>query len=460
MGKRYYCVLLLVLLLSTSMYVVAQTVRDYAITESGYEFTEIDGQSIALITVVIENIGGDATNESTAVIYHVVGSNRENLAETIIDPLDAGEGTVLQIPINVRRFPPSTQQTFEVVVAVDNFERENSIIAQNNVDTIVIDIPARVSTSFTYFERTSDGIILLGQAYSLTEVALAALGAVGILMLFWLFTVIVRIIFVQPPRFGQWQPPYGLMPMYDQNSIEGRRWAWQQHAQNGLLLAPPTDGNIHPIKLLTDASGQNLTNWKVTAMRLSQYDTYGRIARTQALASTKIIRKLNNMLKKRSSMTEEKIQKVLRPIAWGLVKQFNKNLSKKNAFLPIALDMRLEGNHGEVRIFFELYQFQQQAWYRIDQWEPMMQIVSRTLQENYTFTIHGKEQQENMRSFRERLRDDIIWLFLESIRIEQPIPQEISDQPVAREQYNIPDTLSGMTPMPSEPLPISPQGDA
>src|SRR5690606_37810559 len=119
------------------------------------------------------------------------------------------------------------------------------------------------------------------------------------------------------------------------------------------------------------------------------------------------------VLKKRGTIDETKLQKMLRPITESVVKKFVKKISKKTAFLPIAFDMRWEGKHGDVRIIFELYQFAENAWYRIDQWDPMMQVVSRSMQENYTFTIHGKENAEKMRDFRERLRDDLIWLLLE-----------------------------------------------
>src|SRR5690606_6632419 len=125
-------------------------------------------------------------------------------------------------------------------------------------------VPARVtpSTEPVFFERTADGIILWGEEYSLVTIALATLGFVVALMIFWIFTIVFRALFSRPPRFGAWQPPYGLMPMYDQNSVEGRRWGWQQLAQNGLLLAPTNNGNIHPVKLLMSSEGRNLENWK------------------------------------------------------------------------------------------------------------------------------------------------------------------------------------------------------
>jgi hypothetical protein len=65
---------------------------------------------------------------------------------------------------------------------------------------------------------------------------------------------------------------------------------------------------LHPVKLLQGTDGRNLGNWKVTAMRLSQYDTYGRIARSQAVAERKWVKRLNNALRKRDSLPEDKLQ--------------------------------------------------------------------------------------------------------------------------------------------------------
>jgi hypothetical protein len=242
--------------------------------------------------------------------------------------------------------------------------------------------------------------------------------------------------------------------MYDPNSSEGRRWVWQQHAQNNLLLAPPIEGNIHSVKLLLGTEGRNLHHWKVVGLRLIHYDTYGRISRTQAIVDKSKLKRLNNLIQKRDSYSEEKIQKLLLLIADALVKTFIKKSNKKSAFLPIAFDIRWEGKHGEIRIFFELYQFQNLVWYRIDNWEPMLQVISKTLQENFTFTMHGKASHEKMRDFRDRLRDDLIWLLLEMMRVEQAIPESDSNA-VERQQYNIPDTLSAIQPIPTDEEPIS-----
>lgn len=453
MGRHQFKLFSLIFtLLLVMMPLSAQETRDYAITDVNYEI--IDSNVNLVIDVV--NQGADGSGQTSLVVRLLGEEGRTTLFTDQLDELAADETFIFDLSIPIAEFPEAGEYELEISVGIDAFERLRTPIAENNIQQITIEVPEANTPLInpdiindTIFELTADGVIFLGEPYTRQEVAVAAAGAVGILLLLWLVTIIFRMIFNRPPRFGPWQPPYGVMPMYDQNSIEGRRWAWQQHAQNGLLLAPPTEGNIHPIKLLLSENGDNLKNWKVTAMRLSQYDTYGRIARTQVLAESKWIKRLNRVLKRREKVNEVKLQKMLRPIAQAMVKRFNKKISKKTAFLPIAFDMRLEGKHGEVRIFFELYQCRQYAWYQIDRWEPMMQVVSQTMQENYGFTIHGKDAAEKMGEFRDRLRDDLIWLLLESIRLEttQATVEETGEQPVARPQYDVPDTLSGMEPI-------------
>lgn len=450
MGKRLSIVLIFIALWLIPA--SAQQARDYAITSFTSELTD-DNQTV-LLSVVVTNNGGDASS-ATDLIIRLLGEQERTLISSDIEPLASDTGVTLEIPFSVDLFEAGTQPVIEASVGIDNFELANTPIAQDNTQTLTLTIPEAVITSSItpILQRQGDDVIVLGETYTVVEFSLAILAFIGILMFFWMFSILARAIFSRPPRFGTWQPPYGVIPPYDQNSVDGRRWGWQQVAQNSLLLAPPTEGNVHPVKLLTSADGTTLDNWKVTGIRLSQYDVYGRIARTQVLADKKWIRRMNKVLKKRGTADEAKLQKMLRPIADNMVKQFTKKVSKKTAFLPIAFDMRFEGNHGDVNINFELYQFSQNAWFRIDQWTPMMQVVSQSMQENYTFTIHGKDASEKKRAFRERLRDDLIWLLLESFRIEASADDTTDAQPAVREQFNVPDTLSGMEPIQSDNTP-------
>lgn len=455
MGKRLTVSLIsLILLLMLPIFSLSaqDDTRDYRIVSLSSEL--IDDDTVIRVSIVVENAGADAESPADVIITLLDDENRILVEDTLL-PLSGGSSVTLEIPFSVALFSGDSQQTLEISIGVDDIEQDDS--AEDNVDTIVLSIPARESEMVVWFERTDEGIIVYGEEVALVDVALWALASVGILMLFWILSILFRAMFSRSPRFGAWKPPYGVMPMYDQNTVEGRRWGWQQLAQNGLLLAPPTEGNIHPVKLLTSTDERNLENWKVTAMRLSQYDVYGRIARTQVLADKKSIRRMNTVLKKRASVDERKQQKMVRPIADAMVKQFVKKIGKKTAFLPIAFDIRWQGKHGDVRIIFELYQFAENAWYRIDRWDPMMQVVSRSMQENYTFTIHGKETPEKIREFRDRLRDDVIWLLLESFRVEAVEQEQTGQQPAVRQQYDVPDTLSGMDPIQPEEAASPPQ---
>jgi hypothetical protein len=423
--------------------------RDYAIVSVSHEFLLEEG--ILQINVTVKNNGTDAISDAEVIFSLISDSNRELARETIsAADLPARGSVTVTGRFPLADFEAGTEQTIEITVGLDRLEPRNTPIAEDNIHTLTVTIPETpIVAAPVIFAIEGENFIVLGESYTKTDIVLALAASVGIVLLLWIITVVVRLIFRRPPRFAPWQPPYGLMPMYDQNTVEGRRWAWQQHAQNSLLLAPPTEGNIHAIKLLMGADGSSLSHWKITAMRLSQYDTYGRIARTQFIAGKKEVRRLNAVLRNRAKLNEIKLQKALRPIADLLAQQFCKQLSNKNAFLPVSFDIRWEGKHGEVKIFFELYQCAQNAWYRIDQWEPMMQVLAQKMQENFTFTIHGKATPEKMKEFRERLRDDLIWLLMESLRVEQAPNYNPQEQQPARQQFDIPDTLSGLA-MPEE----------
>lgn len=454
MGKRFATVLLSLMFYCLIFVVEGQesTTRNYAISEIHYTFT---GDERFTITVHVQNNGADATATSEVIVTLISDANRELMRDTL-EPLLSNQTIILEIPFRSADFPAGTEQIIQVAVGIDQFELANTEIASDNISSIIVPIPnTNFFSSLSSIVKLSDnGIVFLGEEYTQWQAALGIGAGVATLILLWILTVILRLLFRRPARFKTWHPPYGVMPVYDPHSVEGRRWTWQQYAQNNLLLAPPIEGHIHPIKLLLGMDGENLQHWKVIGLRLNHYDTYGRISRTQAVADKSKIKRLNNIIQKRDRYDEEKLQKMIRPIADSLSKSFIKKTNKKSAFLPVAFDIRWEGNHGEIRIFFELYQFKNHIWYRIDLWEPMMQVLSHSLQENFTFTMHGKATNEKMRDFRERLRDDLIWLMLEMIRVEQASSQSDS-QPVERQQYDIPDTLSDIQPIPTDKMPAT-----
>jgi hypothetical protein len=449
MHKRLLLGITLLLVFGIALH--AQSNRDYAILDITYEVSADQAQLILHVTV--QNLGAAATTPSE-IVTRIAGDPNRELSRGVVEPLAAGATQIIPVVLSANDFPVDGTQSIEVSVGLDAYELPNTPIAENNIRSIDITIATVAAENITLFDFNGEEFIVFGYVFSRSDAALYLAGFTVVVIVLWLISVVLRLIFRRPPRFGTWQPPYGMMPMYDQNTVEGRRQAWQTHAQNSLLLAAPTDGNLHPVKMLIGTDGGNLRNWKISAMRLSQYDTYGRIARSQAVADKQWVKRFNNLLKKRYGQSEAKVQKMLRPIARGLVQQFRKHVNKKNGFLPIALDIRMEGKHGEVRIVFELYQCQGRAWYRLDQWEPTMMIVAQTMQENFTFTIHGRMTHEKMNEFYDRLRDDLSWLLLEMVRVDEMASQP-QQQQQPREAFNVPDTLSGMQPIhdDSQPYP-------
>ena len=441
--------------------VVAQTsLRDYAV-EVSQPTRAADGRITIVVNVI--NRGGDGVTPTFVRVY-------DTESETIISqgelpPLPTGRSQSLQFTLNPADYAPRTRLSLRVEAGLDPFEIKGTPIAENNIQ--FLDLPLvdgfqlsstsaptttsqsgaeatlEVGTAPPLMETTTEGIRLnlLGNTYDFSQqdLLIAGLVALGVLLALWVLSVLFRLLTRRPPTFPLWQAPYATVPMLDPNSVEGRRQAWQLHAQNGLILAANRDGALHPVKQLIGTDGQSLANWQVTAMRMSQYDNYGRVARSQVIARPALVKQFNRLLKRRFKADDAALQRQVIKIARPLVRQVMRNVSNKNAFLPIAFDIRWSGKHGEVRILFELYQFQSGAWYRIDQWEPMMAIASRTLQENYTFTIHGMAANENLRSYATRLQEDLAWLLMETVRVRQPQQQ-------SRPTYSVPDTLSGMKP--------------
>lgn len=266
----------------------------------------------------------------------------------------------------------------------------------------------------------------------------------GSLVLLVLLRLFLRVLFPRRRRFPSWQPAYANVPPLDPNSVAGRRQGWQQHAQNGTILGAPVEGNVHPIKLLLGSDGHKLGNWRLTATRLVQYDQYGRIARSETILGKRWLRGLNRVMRRNHKLDAEKLRVKLRPLARSAIGRLRRKITSKTAWLPIAMDMRFVGRHGEVRIVFELYQYRQQTWHRLDTWQPEMRITSNRIEENYTYSIHGKAAGENLRAYARRLQGDVLWLLVDTLRSEAPQQdrREPQEQP-----YNVPDTLGDMAPV-------------
>lgn len=469
MRKQTIAMVAALLLVALAAVTVNAQSRDYAISTMSYAISG-DEQTIT-VYVTVTNAGADATTTTDVVLRQIISADEQRDLESIaVAPLDGGESQQVQFDLDAADFPADSRQQLQASVGIDSFELAGSSIAEDNVQSITVPIPATGSAQSAPATSTDtpmpsmtddpaatgngwlatipitlegDTISAFGYTATRTEAAIGIGVGTGALLMLWLLSVIFRLVFSRPPTYDVWQPPYSLVPMVDPNSTEGRRQAWQGYAKNSLLLGAPTEGNVHPVKRLLGADGSNLANWQLKAARLSQYDQYGRIERTEYVLPAALVKRLNKVIAQRETTGQEKLQQQLERLAERMVKGFKKTLSEKNAFLPVALDMRWRGTHGDVRIVFELYQCQGQAWYRIDQWEPSLSFIAESLQEEFTYTIHGCGEGEDKRDFYARLQHDIRWLLLETLR-EDP-PQYEPEVP--HESYNVPDTLSGMAPI-------------
>ena len=218
---------------------------------------------------------------------------------------------------------------------------------------------------------------------------------VVVVVLLWVLTVIVRLLFSRPPTLPAWQPPYVITPLIDPNSTNGRRQLWQQHAQSDILPAPCAPGEYMVRKLLIGSNGVKLSGWRVTGMRISQYDRYGRVARSQTILPKGTVKALDRAVRKSASLAWEKAERAVRPLRKTLTKSLLKKSTKQNAILPVALDIRLVGMHGEVGILFELYGCVGGDWHEIDHWEPEMRVVNGSIHENFTYTLLGQMSYRN-----------------------------------------------------------------
>lgn len=452
----------------------AQSVpRNYVVSIPGSGYTFNDDKTQFSLEIIVTNRGGDALSETKVDVF---GPDMIvlNLADetNVIAPLKQNDSVLLKFPFDSRDFAPGSTQIFRIEVGIDSYELRNSVIADDNIALISVPIPENLppapdnnsdesvdnpttsnpdsdaasdtGISLPQIEFVGDGAISVnGTRYELPQVLAGAGAVIVAVILIWLLLTLIRLLFRRPARFPIWQPAYAMMPTMDPNSTIGRRQGWQQHAQNGTILAAATEGNLHPIKLLLSRDGVYMKSWRIAALRLSQYDSYGRVGRSETIAERKLLRQLNRILAQHEKLDNRMLSKRLRPVAKNLVKQFRSKVGKRNLYLPVALDIRFDGKSGEVRIVFELYQCLQQVWHRLDRWEPTMAVVGSKLLENYTYTIHGMSGGETPREFFSRLPEDLEWLLGEVIRSRGMIPQDAPPP----QSYDIPDTLSGLQPV-------------
>lgn len=422
-----------------SIPVLAQPIApDYSIRLIRSRFTEDNAQTIVEFDVV--NIGAAATVSATATLNHI--ATGQQVASAVVPPLGSQQSRTVSLSFSTALFGPNSVESFRASVGVDEVEETGSQGLQDNYALISITFPASIPTpAFTPSpedaadtstqpdqspsDQPQDALTPIFDALRIdrTDSAQVAflVGIVGAaLILLLLLFVIVRLLFQRPPEFTNWQPPYANVLYSDPNSTAGRRHQWQMHAQNSSLPPNMSEATVLVRKLPLGADGDYLGDWRVTGMRLCQYDMYGRVSRSQIIVPRRQLNRLNWIIRKQGKWSPEKVTKQLAPLCRALSGTVRKKLTERTAGLPLAVDVRLTGRHGDVGIWFELYRVQYGQWTTIDRWQPEMVITGKTIQENFTYTLHGQRPNENTKQFAQRLQADMSRTFFDLLR--PPLP--------------------------------------
>lgn len=422
--------LLLLLILAGAVPAAAQQTPDYSIRS-----IRIPPSSDS-ITVQFEviNSGAAATTPTTATLR--LATSQDILATEPVPALDANQQTTVSItvPPGTQGLTPGERVLVLISVGVGDIEAANSNTVGDNTAMPTITVPAGFGTQPATDESSPPVVTIVTGPFRLPTIDLsnplhvALLIAAGgvLLILIWMVTIILRLIFSRPPTFTTWQPPYTYSPLLDPNSTAGRRQLWQQHAQSDMLPPSCAPGSFMARKALIGMDGEKLHGWRIVGLRISQYDMYGRVTRSQTIAPNGVVKSLDSAARKAAGRTPNQIERMVRPAAKRLNREFSRKL-KRTRTLPIALDVRLRGTHGEVRIIFELYQCVDGQWRMADQWEPEMAIFGGTVFENFTYSLYGQQPGETPRQFRRRLQDDLTRML--TAMIQRPPTFSIQSQP-------------------------------
>jgi hypothetical protein len=423
---------------------------DYSIRNIRSRFSDDKQQTIIEFEVI--NIGDAAATASANVTLNVIATGQQVAVQTV-KPLQPEQQATVTLTFATSQFASASAENverFRVAVGVGEIEAQGSANLQDNFAQISITFPAGIvqatlsvpaatpeTAPETIAPAASDpisrilaklGIKSEDSTQVLPLLILVVFVALILLLLLW---IILRLIFRRAPDTGNWQSPYVMLPL-DPNSPAGRRQQWQQHAQNASLPPSPAEGNVMARKLLAGSDSRYLSGWRAIGIRISQYDMYGRVNRSQTLARTGVVRRLDGTARKRDKLTREQIIKRLRPAARSLIGQFQRKISERTAMLPVVMDVRWQGKAGEVRILFELYQAHYGEWQQVDQWEPDMRGAGKRIGETYTFTAYGQRPGETMRAFRQRLGDDVAILLADMLKPEPNTgPQDTQAHPAA-----------------------------
>jgi hypothetical protein len=466
MRVKHLHLLLTIIFLTWGLTALAQDAPDYTVFSTAPILAD-DG--VTLETELSVFNGGAAATEAAVLELRVFGEDTV-LASDEVPPLaaNASASIALEFPLEDLGTDVGGQQVvLEIRLSSDEIDPVQRLIefeapeSTGSTSGGAVATPSTPNTEATPVrdETTADnlvteetpvtGIPFIGDARTQLESWLSGLpfevdldnpfhasalaGVVLVLaILFWLLTVIMRLLFTSPPSFPNNPPPYANMPQLHPESLGGRRQMWQHVAQHGSMLADNVEGNLHVRKVLMGTDGRRYSGWKVVGIRASQYDTYGRVARTQVIARNPLLKRLSRATERSDSLDTQSARRRVRPVANEMARRLARKINRRSGSLPIAMDVKFRGPHGEVAIQFVLYQYQLGSWRQLDSWSPEMTVSGKAIYETYTFTIFGLQDGERMGQFRKRLREDMTTMLTEAVLCSAPPP------PTAPTQANAP----------------------
>lgn len=392
------------------------------------------GQVVVRFNVV--NSGGPA--QETARAATSLASGGEALAAQDVRPIAPNERETVQL-----RFPGNLAsgtlrlRSTVTLSAADSGGGPPVVVTSACAVTIPALQPTRLPAATVPASIIPDEIVLPGDiSLSTGTVAAAAIAlcCAGLIVL-GLFVLLARgLTRKEGTVFPVWQPPYVPSTMLNPASQAGARAGWQENAASDALPSPCLPMDHAARKVLLGMEGLKLRHWRIDALRASQYDGYGRIARTQVIATHKLVKHLNHELDKaqaspgKTPRSPEAIVKALRPTAAWLTNRLVAS-TERTPSLPIALDIRLTGDHGTVRILFELYTCADGGWQIIDAWEPEMMLRSGVIAENFSYTFYGRHPNESKRAFKRRLREEIAQRLGMMLAQPRPAPPPAAHEP-------------------------------
>lgn len=432
--KKLFLVLLIAWGLVGSLSAQQTTAMDYEIRNIS---REVVGEEV-VVQFEVTNLGDAVATPVTA--WLLTADTQEALDSAEVPPLDRGANpyaVTLRFPVT--RFPAGSVQ--RLVATLGARDLPARFDGQANIARFTVTIPNYNPPAGAQSAPTNTFQLPIDlDSFDPLTVALIVAGGGIVLILLWLFTIILRVLFERPPTFPPWQIPYAANGYIDQNSVPGRRQLWQQHAQNDAPPFPCQAGAYHATKRLIGTDGVKLSGWRVDALRLSQYDMYGRVNRSVVVAEPRIARQIDRAARRSAKLDQKGAERAIKGAVKRLTDPFFKNLNKRTVMLPIALDMRLHGAHGDVQIVFQLDQCVNGAWQKLDEWQPELVVTSGQIQENFTYTFFGKKQDETPRQFRQRLRQDVTNTLATLVTGKNPAPA-------------VPQTAPSMPAMLAEPVP-------